>query len=295
LVGALDVLQHAFLIFLFGFVPHFIPSDEPEIDDRIGVAYAFFSMCPLACGAFVVGLLVVKRLCPRISHGDWHASAEEVCATFSEIKDPQMLAKIMSQLPWSDLLNINSTRNILRMTYLFDKHPKPMMAKSALLSTSNTVMRLQAESEVSDYMGSDYTPQKVIAKEEDSRGKDNNPEPEAELTEDVPTVPKGKPEFTREDVLDALDFPPEQMHDLHVMSDMIGLLTPRFEPIGAPRTPRTPRSQLATPRSAGEQSPPHTPREVGTPREDPPEPIADPEKPVAEPIDDSALPLTPRG
>jgi len=266
LVGMLDVAQHAFLIFLFGFVPHFIPPDDPDEDKYIAVAYAFFAMFPLFLGGVVVMLLLRKRFCRSFQPHDWSNSAQKICQTFATVNDPDVLAKILEHLPWYDIITINNTWSILQTTYMFNMHPSQLMDSSLLLKVTSTHTRLQAEHTFKDYMGENYSKSASLSKEangdnskEEVNRQDSREEPEAELPE------RGKKEnvkeFTTDDLLDAVDFPDEKMDGIRVFSEVAGLLTPRMGPMTSARSPRdgslTPQG-VSTPRG--------TPRGTYTPR-----------------------------
>jgi hypothetical protein len=275
MVGALDVLQHAVLVYLFGFVSHFVPVDQPGDDEALGLAYAFFSMLPIAIGVFVMVALFRERVMPPIRESEWTGTAERLCETFKQVNDPQLLAKILGKLPWSEVMVMNTAFSLLQTTYLFDMKPNPIMRRSSLLKIVHSSTRLQAEREVNDYMGDGYsnagtpTSEKKVAVDSEKDLPERTPELEetngaaSSSSKQLESTPL-KDAVKVGDIFDALDFPEENSHPFKMInSDAFAtVVTPRIGCASTPRSMRGNEDIAMTPRSIA------TPRSTPTPRQE---------------------------
>merc|ERR1719401_1868913 len=107
--------------------------------------------------------------------------------------------------------------------------------------------RIQAESDVSDYMGFDYQP-KTALKHQEPKHVEKIPFVNNESNGN-PVRDKVRPIVTSGDLLDCLDFPGEEMQSFHALDQVHGMLTPRTPCVSLPRTPGNATPRSLTPRS----------------------------------------------
>jgi len=114
IASVLDVGMHCNFLFLFGFVTHFVDYGDSG-SNELGTVYSFFSMIPLVFGVVAGGVLLYRRFKKPDGKDQqfWQQTAGEACATFSKCKDADTLARILSLLPYADVMALNNAKNVL--------------------------------------------------------------------------------------------------------------------------------------------------------------------------------------
>lgn len=137
-VGALDILMHAILIFIFGFVTHFVDMGDSD-NDELGTAFVGFAMTPIAAGGIVgIRMLYIRFIAKPRDEAFWLKTATEVCDVFAKSSTPNDLARVMCHLPISDIVSLNNAKRILQAEIFFDTPGKPEHADGLLKVASRT-------------------------------------------------------------------------------------------------------------------------------------------------------------
>jgi ABC-type proline/glycine betaine transport system substrate-binding protein len=306
-VNILDILSHSVLVFLFGFVTHFVDMGDMDADD-FGVPYLLFAMFPLLFGFCVaVHFLKARFLCS--AEQDWDRAADELYKAFhAACDDKKRLLHILPQLPFADVIQLNGVKNLLEVEMGFNNRPNTMTDQMLLKMSSRT--RLISDfhtAALSRESLSDNTADEGKVVEEVNSKSGNSEESLQESiskmkgmmrpndawlctalesavagrTYDVDKLRKVKTETKlREDVDTAFEVPQENMLRFQLMHGMFQAFSPRVVPelgMTSPRsgaaTPRsgqgTPRSNMGTPRGGLMYSP----RSQGTPPDSPRTPL----------------------
>lgn len=109
-VGVLDILMTATLVFLFGFVTHFVDMGDSS-STSIGTAYSFFCMMPVGIGGSFGAYFLVRRFSPQVT--DWKVAAKELCNVFLNAANVEKLEHILPALPDADIMMLDATKHLL--------------------------------------------------------------------------------------------------------------------------------------------------------------------------------------
>jgi len=124
LVATLDIMMHSSLLFLFGFVTHFVDMGESRETD-LGHAYSFFAIFPIAIGGCVILFFFKQRLFPP-KH-DWQSAAQEATTAFGQLAgNTDRLARILPYLPFADIIALNRVKQLIQVEIGQDRKPKTM-------------------------------------------------------------------------------------------------------------------------------------------------------------------------
>jgi hypothetical protein len=284
LVAILDIMMHCSLIFLFGFVTHFVDFGD-STDHQMGQAYSFFAIFPSCCGGLVILFFVYRRFFP-VPH-DWQKAAEEATSAFGKLAgNTDRLARILPYLPFADIVSINRVKQLIQTEIAQEKKPGSLTDHMLLSVTQRTRLMADYDNGTQNYTDASKTesPKSALGNKEEKQNQVHDQinkmrsivkpnevwlcsalemavsgqEYDVDALRGVygqKVVPKAN---VPNSVLDDLNIPQENtLHD-HLMHGMVSLHSPRAVPprgIATPRSPRSPRSvntPVGTPRTYGE-------------------------------------------